>query len=77
MSVLPDWQIQRDIVIEPFAEAASRPGMISYGVSTLGEESTITKTYGMDINAVVSKLGLGENGRVNKVRLLPTRWFYE
>ncbi|PYV11701.1 MAG: hypothetical protein DMG07_18620 [Acidobacteria bacterium] len=51
--------------------------VISYGVSTLGEESTITKTYGMDINAVVSKLGLGENGRVNKVRLLPTRWFYE
>ena len=34
MAVLPDWQIERDVKIEPFAKAASRPGIISYGVTS-------------------------------------------
>ena len=34
MGILPDWQIRRDIKIEPFAEEAWRPGVISYGVSS-------------------------------------------
>ena len=36
MGVLPDWLIQRDIKIEPFAGGAYRPGVISYGVSSYG-----------------------------------------
>jgi dCTP deaminase len=36
MGVLPDWQIQSDIVIRPFAEEQLKPGTISYGVSSYG-----------------------------------------
>src|SRR5262245_51134017 len=45
MTVLPDWQIQRDIVIEPFAEAAVRPGVISYGVSSYGYDVRVGRHY--------------------------------
>ena len=45
MSVLPDWQIQRDIVIEPFAESASRTGMISYGVSSYGYDVRVGRHF--------------------------------
>jgi dCTP deaminase len=45
MTVLPDWQIQRDIVIEPFAESAVRPGVISYGVSSYGYDVRVGRHY--------------------------------
>jgi len=45
MSVLPDWQIQRDVVIEPFAESAVRPGVISYGVSSYGYDVRVGRRY--------------------------------
>ena len=45
MSVLPDWMIQRDIVIEPFAESALRPGVVSYGVSSYGYDVRVGRHY--------------------------------
>lgn len=45
MSVLPDWMIQRDIVIRPFAEEALRPGVISYGVSSYGYDVRVGSKY--------------------------------
>ena len=36
VGVLPDWQIQREIKIEPFADGVPRPGVVSYGVSSYG-----------------------------------------
>jgi dCTP deaminase len=45
MSVLPDWHIQRDIVIEPFATEAARPGVISYGVSSYGYDVRVGRRY--------------------------------
>jgi dCTP deaminase len=45
MTVLPDWQIQRDIVIEPFAESSVRPGVISYGVSSYGYDVRVGRHY--------------------------------
>ena len=36
MGVLADWQIQERVKIEPFAETASRPGVLSYGVTSYG-----------------------------------------
>jgi deoxycytidine triphosphate deaminase len=45
MGVLPDWQIQRDIVIEPFAAEAARPGVISYGVSSYGYDVRVGRKY--------------------------------
>jgi deoxycytidine triphosphate deaminase len=45
MSVLPDWQIQRDVVIEPFAESSVRPGVISYGVSSYGYDVRVGRRY--------------------------------
>ena len=45
MAVLPDWMIQRDIKIEPFAEAAHRPGVISYGVSSYGYDVRVGRTF--------------------------------
>src|SRR5438105_6771316 len=35
MGLLPDWQIKRDVKIEPFADR-STPGAISYGVTSYG-----------------------------------------
>ena len=45
MGVLPDWMIQRDIKIEPFAESASRPGVISYGVSSYGYDVRVGRKF--------------------------------
>ena len=36
MGVLCDWQIERDIKIEPFSPQQDRPGVISYGVTSYG-----------------------------------------
>src|SRR5437667_1740088 len=45
MSILPDWQIRRDIKIEPFAESAVRPGVISYGVSSYGYDVRVGRKF--------------------------------
>jgi deoxycytidine triphosphate deaminase/intein/homing endonuclease len=45
MGVLPDWQIQRDIVIRPLAEGALRPGIISHGVSSYGYDVRVGRHF--------------------------------
>jgi dCTP deaminase len=45
MGVLPDWMIERDVKIEPFAAAASRPGVISYGVSSYGYDVRVGRRF--------------------------------
>jgi len=49
--VLPDWVIQRDIKIEPFAEARSRAGVISYGVTSYGYDVRVDRHYKVFTNA--------------------------
>ena len=51
MAVLPDWQIERDVKIEPFAPAASRPGIISYGVSSYGYDVRVGRRFKVFTNA--------------------------
>src|SRR5438309_10447034 len=45
MSVLPDWMIQRDIKIEPFAAQQHRPGGISYGVTSYGYDVRVDRRF--------------------------------
>jgi len=45
MSVLADIQIEREVVIRPFAEAAHRPGIISYGVSSYGYDVRVGRRF--------------------------------
>ncbi len=45
MGILPDWQIQRDVKIEPFSAAAHRPGVISYGVSSYGYDVRVGRHF--------------------------------
>lgn len=51
MGVLPDWQIQRDIRIEPFAEGQIRPGVISYGVTSYGYDVRVDRRFKVFTNA--------------------------
>jgi dCTP deaminase len=51
MGVLPDWQIRRDIKIEPFADEAARPGAISYGVSSYGYDVRVGRRFKVFTNA--------------------------
>ena len=51
MGVLADWQIQREIKIEPFAESAVRPGVISYGVSSYGYDVRVGRHFKVFTNA--------------------------
>jgi dCTP deaminase len=51
MGVLPDWQIARDIKIEPFAEGLSRAGTISYGVSSYGYDVRVGRHFKVFTNA--------------------------
>ena len=51
MSVLADWQILREIKIEPFAESAPRPGVISYGVSSYGYDVRVGRHFKVFTNA--------------------------
>ena len=45
MGVLPDWQIQRDIKIIPFESLRSRPGVISYGVTSYGYDVRVGRRF--------------------------------
>lgn len=51
MGVLPDWLIQEQIKIEPFAEAQSRPGVISYGVTSYGYDIRVGRNFKVFTNA--------------------------
>lgn len=45
MGVLPDWMIQSDILIRPFAECKARPNIISYGLSSYGYDIRIGRKF--------------------------------
>jgi dCTP deaminase len=51
LGILPDWQIQRDIHIEPFAEGTPRKGVISYGVSSYGYDVRVGRRFKVFTNA--------------------------
>jgi dCTP deaminase len=51
MGALPDWQIERDIKIEPFAHGQSRPGVISYGVTSYGYDVRVGRHFKVFTNA--------------------------
>ncbi len=51
VGILPDWQIQRDIKIEPFAEGAARNGVISFGVSSYGYDVRVGRHFKVFTNA--------------------------
>jgi len=51
MGVLPDWQIERDIKIEPFANEQKRPGVISYGVTSYGYDVRLGRKFKVFTNA--------------------------
>ncbi|MBX3372261.1 MAG: dCTP deaminase [Phycisphaeraceae bacterium] len=51
MAVLCDTQIRELIGIEPFAEAAKRPGRISYGVSSYGYDIRVGSVFKIFTNA--------------------------
>lgn len=43
--LLPDWMIERDVKIEPFAPQQSRPGVISYGVTSYGYDVRVDRKF--------------------------------
>jgi dCTP deaminase len=45
MGVLPDWMIERDVVIRPFEAQRSRPGVISYGVTSYGYDVRVDRHF--------------------------------
>jgi dCTP deaminase len=49
--VLPDWMIERDVKIEPFAPQQSRPGTISYGVTSYGYDVRVDRHFKVFTNA--------------------------
>ena len=51
MGVLPDWMIERDIKIEPFAAQQHRPGVISYGVTSYGYDVRVGRNFKVFTNA--------------------------
>ena len=49
--VIPDWMIERDIVIRPFAPQQHRPGIISYGVTSYGYDVRVDRHFKVFTNA--------------------------
>jgi dCTP deaminase len=43
--LLPDWMIERDVKIVPFAPNQSRPGVISYGVTSYGYDVRLDRKF--------------------------------
>ena len=52
MGVLPDWQIERDIVIEPLAAEGRRPGAISFGTTSYGYDVRVGRKFKVFTNAL-------------------------
>jgi len=51
MGVLPDWQIERDVKIEPLAPQQKRPGAVSYGVTSYGYDVRLGRHFKVFTNA--------------------------
>jgi dCTP deaminase len=51
VGILPDWQIQRDVKIEPCADGLPRPGVISYGLSSYGYDVRVGRHFKVFTNA--------------------------
>ena len=51
MGVLPDWQIEKDIVIRPMAEGGTKPGLISAGVTSYGYDVRVDRKFKVFTNA--------------------------
>src|SRR5205085_12030613 len=47
----PDWLIEKDIVIRPFAGGAVQPGAISYGVTSYGYDVRVGRRFKVFTNA--------------------------
>lgn len=45
MGVLPDWIIEKQISIDPFAPAQARPGIISYGLTSYGYDVRVGRKF--------------------------------
>ena len=45
MGILPDWLIERDVKIVPFAPQQARPGVISYGLTSYGYDVRVDRHY--------------------------------
>lgn len=45
MGLLPDWMIERDVKIDPFAPQQHRPGVISYGVTSYGYDVRVGRSF--------------------------------
>jgi dCTP deaminase len=45
MGILPDWLIERDVKIDPFAPQQHRPGVISYGVTSYGYDVRVDRHF--------------------------------
>src|SRR6202163_4056772 len=52
MAVLPDWQIKRDLQDQPLAEGISRPGVISYGLTSYGYDVRVGRHFKVFTNAL-------------------------
>src|SRR5580704_7783662 len=68
MGVLPDWQIQRDIVIRPCADGGIKPGVISHGVSSYGYDVRVGRHFKVFTNvrcAVVDPKNFDPNSFVD------------
>src|SRR4051794_19798767 len=52
MGVLADWQIKDRIKIESFAEGQSRPGVLSYGVTSYGYDLRLGRKFKVFTNAL-------------------------
>ncbi len=50
MGILADWQIKREVKIEPFEESLLRPGVISYGVSSYGYDVRVGRKFKLFTN---------------------------
>src|SRR5205085_7620205 len=63
-----DWQNQQDIKIEPFAEGAIRPGVISYGVTSYGYDVRVGRHFKVFTNvygAVIDPKNFSTNAFVD------------
>ena len=45
MGLLADWQIKKFVKIDPFADEAHRPGVVSYGVSSYGYDVRVGRHF--------------------------------
>ena len=62
---------------EPTIAFLGEKAIITYGMSTFGEKSIITDTYGLDYDVLMREKGLAPYDRGNRVRVVSTSWFYE